>query len=83
MGLDFESVGKLWLQEKKYRMLNVLSSAVLWTLWKSQNVLCFQDRQWRDLRELAGRCVRMLRDWHLLQKPDDASVLEVWVMKLE
>jgi hypothetical protein len=33
---------------KKYKMLNVLSSPVLWTLWKSRNILCFQDNQWRD-----------------------------------
>jgi hypothetical protein len=35
IGTNFESVGKCWLQEKKCDIVNVFSSVVLWTLWKS------------------------------------------------
>jgi hypothetical protein len=73
LGSDFEFVGKLWVQGKKFELLNVLSSAALCTLWKYRNSLCFQDRIWRDLRELAGECARMLRDWRLLQKTRESS----------
>jgi hypothetical protein len=42
VGADFESVAKLWLREKKYKDINTCTSAVLWTLWKARNELCFQ-----------------------------------------
>jgi hypothetical protein len=38
---------------------------------------------WRDLRELVGRCARMLRDWRVLQKPEDVAVLDVWSQEQE
>jgi hypothetical protein len=64
-------------------MLNVLSSAVLWSLWKLCNDLCFQVNQWKDVRMLAGRCARMLGDWRILQKSEGAAVLERWMVQLE
>jgi hypothetical protein len=33
---DFESVAKLWLSDKKFKMLNVCTCAVLWTIWKTK-----------------------------------------------
>jgi hypothetical protein len=41
---DFESVASLWLHDKKCRPLNVLCSAIMWTIWKSHNELCFQGK---------------------------------------
>jgi hypothetical protein len=38
---DFESVAKLWLQNKKYKFVNLCTTAMLWTLWKSRNELVF------------------------------------------
>lgn len=63
MGLDFESVAVCWLSDKKFRLLNVFSSAILWSLWKTRNDLYFQNMQWTGFGALAGRCARMLRDW--------------------
>jgi hypothetical protein len=39
---DFESVAKLWLQNKKYKFVNLCPAAMLCTLWKSRNDLVFQ-----------------------------------------
>jgi hypothetical protein len=44
IGSDYESVGKLWLQEKKYRLLNVLSSAVLWPYGETLNIFVFSGQ---------------------------------------
>jgi hypothetical protein len=38
VGSDFESVVKWWLCDKKYKILNVITSAALWSIWKSRNV---------------------------------------------
>lgn len=41
MGSNYESVAKFWLANKKHLITNVVSSAVLWSLWKLWNELCF------------------------------------------
>jgi hypothetical protein len=77
-GHDFESVAKCWLSEKKYRALNVCTTAVFWTLWKMRNDLCFQGLSWTGGHTLLRRCATMLRDWCLLNKPEDVAKLEMW-----
>ena len=49
VGTDFESVASLWLSEKKYKAVNVFTTAVLWTLWKVRNELCFQGLIWTGM----------------------------------
>lgn len=39
---SLESVGKFWLSNKKNCVLNIVSSAAPWSLWKLRNDLCFQ-----------------------------------------
>ena len=42
IGSDYESVAKLWVANKKHVVTNVISSVVLWSLWKLRNEICFQ-----------------------------------------
>jgi hypothetical protein len=83
LGADFESVAKFWLHDKKLKSLNVLTTTVFWTIWKFRNELCFQGRRWTGMKVLMGRWARTLRDWMILQQPEEAVVLENWLMKLE
>jgi hypothetical protein len=41
LGWDFESVAKLGMQNKKYKIANIVTSAMLWTLWKFRNDIVF------------------------------------------
>jgi hypothetical protein len=41
IGQNFESIAKLWLSEKKYKLVNIFTSAVLWTQWKVRNDMLF------------------------------------------
>jgi hypothetical protein len=42
-------VAKNLLADKKSKCLNVLTSAVMWTIWKTRNDLCFQDVQYEGV----------------------------------
>jgi hypothetical protein len=40
--VDFEAMARWWIRGKKYNSVNVIYTAVLWSLWKLRNNLCFQ-----------------------------------------
>jgi hypothetical protein len=42
IGADFESMAKCWLCNTKFSVVNMLSSAVCWSIWRLRNMLCFQ-----------------------------------------
>jgi hypothetical protein len=68
---------------KKRKCLNLITSAALWAIWKSRNDICFHTAQWTGLKQVTGRCARMIRDWRLIQKPADAATSEAWTEELE
>jgi hypothetical protein len=62
--------------------MNVFSSTVIWTLWKTRNDMCFQGACWKSLENLLGRCARLLRNWILLSKPGEVTKLEAWAKEM-
>jgi hypothetical protein len=80
---DFATLGKYWVMGRKYAEFNVLSSVVIWTLWKTRNNLCFQGECWAKLEVLPIRCASMVRSWTLLSKPGETVNLERWTCELE
>jgi hypothetical protein len=59
-------MAKLWLQNKKYKFVNIVTSAMLWTLWKFRNDLVFQGARWTGMRKIFGRCARSIMNWRML-----------------
>jgi hypothetical protein len=41
VGHDFESVAKSWLNENKFKLVNICTTAILWSLWKTRNDMIF------------------------------------------
>jgi hypothetical protein len=41
IGSSFESLANSWLCNKRFGVVNIVSSAVYWSLWKLRNDLCF------------------------------------------
>ena len=66
VGSSFESIGSLWLSNKRFLVANMFCSAALWGLWKLRNNLCFQVLKWRDMNYLLLRIATMLQGWTLL-----------------
>ena len=63
IGENFESVARLWLANQNHELTNVLSSAVIWSIWKLRNELCFQGVPWTGMKSVLMRVVRMIRRW--------------------
>jgi hypothetical protein len=64
--VSYESMAKLWLCNKKFGVLNMVTSAVCWGLWKLRNVLCFQDIGWRSVKQVWWKILPMLKCWKVL-----------------
>jgi hypothetical protein len=64
--LDFESIVRLWLNDKKYKFVNILNAVVLWSLWKTRSNMCFQVSQRMGTRRILALCASSLRSWCLL-----------------
>jgi hypothetical protein len=48
--IDFATLGKFWVLGRKYVEFNVLSSVVIWTIWKLKITYVFREnvgRSWR------------------------------------
>jgi hypothetical protein len=60
VGSDFESVARWWLCDKKLKKIECFQdrTAALWSIWKSTNGLCFQDRNGDSLHQVC--CVEAI-----------------------
>ena len=83
IGSDYESVGKLWVANKKHLVTNVISSAVLWSLWKLRNEFCFQGMFWLGTRMVLIRITKMLRGWLSMFKQEVCVLLESRIIRTE
>jgi hypothetical protein len=76
-------VGKFWLSNKKHVLVNVVSSAVIWSIWKLRNDLCFQRLGWRSMEMLLFRVAGLLSNWKILCPPDKRDLLEEYISKIK
>jgi hypothetical protein len=82
VGDSFESVAKLWVMSAKYKLVNVFTSPVFWSPWKTRNDMCFQVPQWMGMRKVLGLCGTILRNWCILI-PKDTGNLVKWAKEME
>ena len=83
IGSDYESVAKLWVANKKHVVTNVISSAVLWSLWKLRNEICFQGVFWLGTKMVLIRIAKMLRGWFSMFKREIGVLLESRIVRME
>jgi hypothetical protein len=83
IGADFESVASLWLAGKKFMVCNIVSSAVLWVLWKLRNSICFLGVPWLGMKKVFVMVGRMLRSWLRMFKLDVQEKVEQFIQLVE
>jgi len=59
IGKDFDSVANLWIANKRHSVMNIVSSAVLWTIWKLRNDYLVGNeagdtKAWKDAQKMVG-----------------------------
>jgi hypothetical protein len=71
------------LCDKKYKLVNVCTSAALWALWKTRNGTLFEVVSWTGMRRVLEKCAGSIRNWKLLMNLEEAGKLEQWGEDLE
>jgi hypothetical protein len=56
-------MAKCWLCNQKYGVVNMITSAVCWGIWKLRNALCFQGVDWRNVKQVWEKVLPMLKCW--------------------
>ena len=82
VGADFESVARWWLSKKKNSALNITYTAVLWSLWKLHNDMCFQGKAWPGVKDIWRRAAFELDQWKVLSEDAIAELLARNVLPL-
>lgn len=83
LGQDFESVARFWVANKRHKVTNTVSSAVLWSIWKFQNELCFQGRKWMGVKDMLIKIAKMLRRWVPMMDQEMGEDIKRIVIQLE
>ena len=68
IGSNFESVAHWWVSNNRNSVLNTVGAALLWSLWKLRNEICFQGKRWKDEQVVLNKIVQALKNWRSLCK---------------
>jgi hypothetical protein len=83
VGSCFESIGKLWISNKKFIVANIFTSAAQWGLWKLKNCFCFQVGQWRGVNLLLQKIIGLIHKWKMMCPGQHFLELETRLNKLQ
>ena len=75
-GTDYESVARWWVSNKKNKVMNSFSAALMWCFWKLRNEMCFQGKLWMGEKVLLTKLFNMLKSWRILFADGDLDTLD-------
>ena len=61
IGNNFESVTRWWINKNRNELLNMFSSAIMWSMWSLRNDLCFQGKSWLGMKMVWDKVIAHLR----------------------
>lgn len=83
LGGSFDDIGKFWLSNKRNGVLNIITSAALWCLWKLRNDICFQRCMWRSMEMLLYRLAAMVQKWEIICPEEKKETLRLKVERIK
>jgi hypothetical protein len=76
-------IGSLWFSSKRNVVVNIITSATLWCIWKLRNECCFQHIGWRSMDILLYRICRVLQNWVILCPQEKREQLLGYISKIK
>jgi hypothetical protein len=76
LGKDFDLIARFCVVNKRHNTTNIISLAVLWSMWKLRNEIYFQGVSWIGMQKVLLRIVGLLRRWMALFKQDIGMQVE-------
>ena len=84
IGVDFLSIGNMWLCNKMFLVCNMVTSAVLWSIWKLRNNICIQNAVWdKSVGDLLLKIAFMVQNWLILCPEERKDTLNGFAVKLK
>jgi hypothetical protein len=83
IGSNYISVASKWLQKEKMYGTNIISIVVLRSIWLTRNDLVFNKQDWRDVKQILRRMLRLTREWEIMVKEDRMEEIKRWSSFLE
>jgi len=83
VGGSMLDIGKFWLSDKRHCVTNMITSAVIWSIWKLRNDLCFQRIGWRSMEMLLFRISGLLQNWMVICPVDKKASLKYFIDKIK
>ena len=65
---------QIWLSKNFTH--SITTTAFLWSLWKSRNDMCFQEKKWSSLAVVWDRAISLLRSWAPLYTGSRSRILD-------
>jgi hypothetical protein len=83
VGGDLVLIGQYWLSNKRNCVLNIVTSAVFWSIWKLRNEILFQNIGWRSMDILLYRIAGILQNWEILCPVEKKDWMKLIVKKIK
>jgi hypothetical protein len=65
---DYISIASKWLHKEKFYCVNVISVAVLRSIWLTRNAMIFGKKDWSSVKWILRKSRKRLVDWEIICK---------------
>jgi hypothetical protein len=79
---DFLSLASKWLCSRRYLQFNIVSSAVIWTIWNNRNSIVFNRNLWLNMKQVWQRLLCYLKDWKVPFKDQSWDLVDLFTQLL-
>jgi hypothetical protein len=62
---NFISLALKWLCNKKFMQLNVISAAIVWSIWNNRNNLVFNRKTWISMKQVWGLVLSYMQTYRV------------------
>jgi hypothetical protein len=80
---DYLSVASKWIHKDKYFNVNIISTAVLRSIWLTRNDFVFNKQAWVDVKCILRRSLKLSMEWKSIYMATQMEEMMSWSSFLE